>query len=411
MYEGRLGWSARERVHALKLQAAFANVAGDATAEGALSRLVYGAAGARLNAVEPVLPSLGPQAGNTGLDALLHLARYADRWRREPEDWTPPGGTDDAREWARSLAAHLFAEYPTPDFLLAAWFSGCGVRAEEYRDWWVHLAGGGKLEQVRFPAPMTHRAAHFFLLAPDDFSIPSALRYGQIRALNGPEALARAASETFLSDLQPDEPFWLSVLQFFVNHPRLPLSQFGPVADYARFRRYGTGKGDAPEPTFAMKGRTPDALLKRVAEWHETLARLGKRGRQVWSPSGIAPLDREEADTLSPARCRWQIVEITETLALAEEGREMRHCVRTYQEACVEGKTSIWSLRLTLSDNPQTRRLLTIEVNNHRRAVVQVRAKCNQTLNALRGNRRMMQARDVLKAWAYARRLGIGCSL
>lgn len=409
MYEGRLNWAARERVHALKLQAAFATVAHDADATAAFSRLVYGPPGTRLNAIEPVLSTLGPQAGNTGLDTLLNFAIHSSAWRREPESWRPSGA--DPQQWVGALADHLFADYPPPRFLLAAWLLGQTPQAEAYRRWWIHLSQGGKLEQIAFPLPMTHKAAHYFLLAPDTFSIPAALRYGQIRALNGSDALARAVAESFLSDLQTDESFWLTILQFFINHPQLPASQFGPVADFVRFRRFGTGKGDGPEPNFSMKGRTPDALLKRLTEWHEELAKLGKKGRQTWAPSGIQPLDRSEPDSLSSARCRWQIVEITETLALAEEGREMRHCVRTYQDACIQGRTSIWSLRLNLSDNPQMRRLFTIEVNNHRRAIVQVRAKCNQTLSALRGNRRMMLARDVLKTWAYSQRLGIACSL
>jgi hypothetical protein len=57
------------------------------------------------------------------------------------------------------------------------------------------------------------------------------------------------------------------------------------------------------------------------------------------------------------------------------------------------------------------RRLLTIEVNNHRRAIVQVRGKCNQTLSAMRGNHRMMQTRDILKSWAHTNHLGIACPL
>jgi hypothetical protein len=160
-----------------------------------------------------------------------------------------------------------------------------------------------------------------------------------------------------------------------------------------------------------MKGRTLEALLRRMEEWHETLARLGKKARQTWSPSGIEPLERVERDRLSAATCHWRIVEITESVALAEEGQIMRHCVRSYQDACVKGQTSIWSLRLTLSDDRTPRRLLTIEVNNHRRAIVQVRGKCNRSLGAMRGNRRMMYARDVLREWARGRHLGIACAL
>jgi hypothetical protein len=41
----------------------------------------------------------------------------------------------------------------------------------------------------------------------------------QLGALCGSERLARAVFGTVLSDAQDDEPFWLSVIQFFVANP------------------------------------------------------------------------------------------------------------------------------------------------------------------------------------------------
>ncbi|GAB4461562.1 MAG: hypothetical protein OHK0029_27010 [Armatimonadaceae bacterium] len=410
MYAGKVGWGVRERAQDLKLRAVFATVEADARKSAALARLVYGLPDAALLArIDPVLPSLGPQPGNTGLDALLHFARFEADWRREPEEWEPD--SPNPAEQVYSLANHLFAWYPPPYFLAAAWLYGTDAMAETYRQWFVRLARGDKLESIRFPMPMTHRAAHFFLQAPSEFSIPAAMRFGQIRALGGSERLARLVAESFLNDLQTDEPFWFSVVTFLVNHPELSGAEAGPLLDYLRFRKFGTKGADAPEPRFSMKGRTVAALRKRLEEWHETLARLNVKGRRHWQNTGIEPLDRIVPDSLSGAECHWRIVEITDTLSLAEEGREMRHCVRSYQDGCVEGKTSIWSLRLSLSDNPAMRRLLTIEVNNARRAIVQVRGKCNQTVAAMHGNKRMRQAREVLKEWAFRERLGISCSL
>jgi len=407
MYTGQVGWTARERAHDQKLHALFAGVREEPEISAALHRLVYGLQGrSRLVAIEPVLQSLGPQRGNTGLDALLHFARFHEHWLQAPEEWTPE--TEDARGQVGSLARHLFGRYALPVFLDAAWLSGFGGFAEEQREWFVHLGRGGKLEAIRFPMPMTHRAAHHFLLAPEEFTVVAAMRYGQIRSLDGSEGLARAVAETFLAELQSDEPFWLSVLHFLVNHPQVPLRQVGPVLDYLQCRKFGA----AGDPTFTMKGRTAEALLRSLEEWHEALARLtGGKKRRTWKPTGIEPLDRVQKDPFSVAMCHRRIVEITDTLSLAEEGRALRHCVRSYADACYKGTTSIWSLRLTFSDNPTPRRLLTIQVNNQRRSIVQVRGNCNQTLAAMRGNRRMMLARDILREWARTRHLGITCSL
>ena len=408
MYSGQTAWAARERARELKSGAAFATVREDAAASAALYRLVYGLPKASgLMTIEPILPQIGPQSGNTGIDALLHFARFSAQWRREPEAWACD--TDDPRQQAGSLARHLFALYPTPDPLDAAWLSGFGEQAETFRQWFVHLSGGGKLEHLTFPMPMTHKAAHFFLQAPVNYTLPAALRYGQILALGGGAALADALSETFLSELQPDEPFWFSVIHFFVNNPALPTAQVGPLADYIKFLKSGDNfEGDS---TFTMKGRTLDALQKRMENWHATLARLGWKVKREWKSSGLLPLDKVAKDPLSAAMCHWRISELTDTMALAEEGSVMRHCVRSYQDACIKGDKAIFSLRLTLSDNKAVRRLLTIEVNLHRRAVVQVRGKCNQSLGQMRGNRRMMLARDILREWTRSQHLGIACSL
>ena len=177
--------------------------------------------------------------------------------------------------------------------------------------------------------PMTHRAAHYFLTAPPTFPIPAALRWGQIKSLGGREATANAVAESFLRGLQADEPFWGTVTAFLVQKS-IPTWQVVPLLDYLKYRK-------DTEPNFAMKGRTPDALFRLMDEWHETLARLKTPPAQAWEPSHIQNWDETEDDILSNAVCRWQITELTNGLSLLKEGREMRHCVTTYQEKAVRG--------------------------------------------------------------------------
>ncbi|MBC8139743.1 MAG: PcfJ domain-containing protein, partial [Fibrella sp.] len=358
-------------------------------------------------AMEPVCQRLGARGGNTTPDALLHFARFHAAWVRPPEEWIPVAKVSPS-EQVGALAVHLFARWSLPQFLQIAWLSGFDEESETNRQWFVQLGGGGRLESLRFPLPMTHRAAHFFLQAPPHFSITSAQRYGQIRALGGTESLAQTLSETFLSETQPDEPFWLEATRFFLQHAALPLYQVGPICDFIRARRFGS---DSPEPNFSLRGRTPETLLRRMAEWHEMLTRLPAKSRSRWETSGIEGWDEICNDPLGNGICRWQVVELTDSLALLEEGRQQRHCVRSYQDACVKGATAIFSLSVSLSSDKTSRRLLTIEVNRQRRAIVQVRGKCNQSVGAMRGNRRILLARDVLREWARNRRLSIACGV
>lgn len=393
----------------LKIDACIATLAGDADQTAAFCRLVYGATPARrLVTVEPASPALGVRRGNTGLDALLHLARHSAHWTREPEDWTPKSGAAQAARIA-DLARHLLQIYETPAFLDNSWLLGLTDDAEAYRRWFTHIAQGEKLEAIRFPMPITHRAAHYFLRAPPDFTVPAAMRWGQIRALGGSESLARAVSETFLAELRDDEAFWATVVAFFVHQRHaVPNWQVAPCADFIRHRK-------EQEPNFTMRGRTGAALLARVAEWNETRARLQIR-RETWPATPwLNAFERTEPDNLSKATAFWAILEITDTVSMAEEGREMRHCVRTYAKNCAAGRSSLWSLRLNLSDNRALRRLLTLEIDTAARAVVQVRGKCNQTLAHLtsgaRGTHRMVCAREILREWAARERLYFLCEL
>ena len=63
-----------------------------------------------------------------------------------------------------------------------------------------------------------------------------------------------AALETRLGKAIDDEDFWEEVLQFFVNHPELPLDQVGPVVDFLA----------QETPQIDVKGRTCASLLRLV---------------------------------------------------------------------------------------------------------------------------------------------------
>ncbi len=72
--------------------------------------------------------------------------------------------------------------------------------------------------------------------------------------------------------------------------------------------------------------------------------------------------------------------------ALLWEGRKMRHCVATYANAVARGRCSIWTVR------KNGRRVLTVEVRNSTRAIVQVKGHCNRSPSD--------PERDVLDLWA-----------
>ena len=411
IYTGRVAWAARRTAYQEKVRCAYATVKPDAYATAALHRLLnYAQQRTEWPGIELVIPSLGPQPGNTFLDGLLMLALRHTHWQAAPELWQPTIGSP--RQQFHAFARHLFPGYDVPAFLDAAWFEGFTAEGEKHRDWFLHIRRGHNIRTTDLPVSLTSRGAHYFLQAPENASIAGALRWGQTLALGGDAALARAVAESRLSSILPDEPFWHTVLQFFVHNPGLSAARVGPLVDYLYARKFGEALdgSDAPEPDFSLKGRTLPALQKRMEEWHERLAREERQRGRSWKPCGIAPFHLLDRDPYG-ATNDWTIVELTTHKMLQEEGNAMRNCVRIYTNWCSEGTTSIWSLRVRSLHDSRPRSLLTIEVNNARRAIVQVRSRCDRLLSYGNPAPRMKMAESILRRWAAEARLSIACTL
>ena len=80
----------------------------------------------------------------------------------------------------------------------------------------------------------------------------------------------------------------------------------------------------------------------------------------------------------------------------------MRHCVASYARSCARGHVSIWSLQVREGDYNTPRRVLTIAVDNARRAVTQGRGRCNKLPGAAgrHSSARLQDAPDMLRRWA-----------
>src|ERR1700761_9329537 len=86
-------------------------------------------------------------------------------------------------------------------------------------------------------------------------------------------------------------------------------------------------------------------------------------------------VDEPSLDPSEPPK-RWQITELTDSAQLRREGAALRHCVASYVYNCSRGVSSIWSLRSWRGE--KIRHLLTVEVNQQGRAVVQARGRDNR---------------------------------
>ncbi len=174
------------------------------------------------------------------------------------------------------------------------------------------------------------------------------------------------------------------------GHPTLEPVHHGPVSDYLHDRKFVPSipnpasriRGQPrqsllapPEPNLSMTSRTPESLRRCVEAWHKELGsrRLGVSVR--WKPTSIVPLVYQEGEGAN--RRVYEVAELIGSEELAEEGRAMGHCVATYWRLCESGQSSIWSLKVEDASG-HVERLLTLEVRNGARRIVQARGMLNR---------------------------------
>lgn len=128
-----------------------------------------------------------------------------------------------------------------------------------------------------------------------------------------------------------------------------------------------------------------DLLLKRSARnivadcdvWHDALRMAKVRNNTSWDSIGYSCILKESYDENGALISAMVIDELVNARQLATEGRTQSHCVYSYVRYCMSGKTSIVSLRHT-NDSGIVKPLVTIEIDNNTKHIVQARGKANR---------------------------------
>jgi len=382
--------------------------------------------------MEPGIPFFGPAPGNTFIEAIGMLARRHDAWIRPADEWRPD--SKNPRRQFSGLARHLLARYDIPYFMDAAWFHEVPATANQQQGWFLHMGSGKNIRTGDVPVTLTKKMAHRFATAPDDLPIGRALRWGQIVGQGGSESLARAMMSSRLGTAFDHEPFWETIIKFFVNNPMLDPSLVGPIIDFIQAQKFeptevlqpggGVTLAEPAQPNFAIKGRSVDKLLQQMEEWHVALGGVapgGGGGTELiqWDPSGLRPLRVHEEDPQTREKTTWTLQELLSNRELTIEGREMHHCVSSYAKNCRKSATTIWSLQ-AVDGNRERNHIMTIAVDARTRNVTQVRGKYNiapvgkaknvgqRSLN--RGYMRLLsRSRRIFDRWVSQEGLRVRC--
>lgn len=358
-------------------------------------RLIHAVrASSRLLVSLPKRGRTNPKNAERVVHACVRMAHRYAAWQRPPEVWSAPDGGPFVQ--FRSLASHMFAEYPVPKFMAAVWM--CEYDKPWELDMYLHIAAGRSIRQFKLPVQsrMTKRAASFFMQAPDDLLPIEAMRWAHIRSLGGDDQLARLLlSRTILVAPTEHEDFWESVIRFIVRNAPISADEIVAIFRFVHQQRFqsaettwGPGAGHHPlQPEFTIKGRSLMSLRRQMIHWRtEMLAKLPSLvpATPGWERTNIRPLRHAQGDVL------WTIDELLTDKDVRVEGSIMQHCVATYIHACARRRTSIWSMKVEQGE--RRKRLLTIEVIPRTRTILQAKGRRNSPPSDA--------AKAILQRWA-----------
>lgn len=336
--------------------------------------------------------------------AIRGLSAYAIR---PAEAYVPKSHNLDRQ--LIGLINHMFVKYPVPDFLYQVCFAddaqerrprlnhvvqgSLGKAQETYRRWFVTLAQGGSFHKLA-KGLMTSREATTFLTAPVGRTVHENVWWAKMKVAGIPDALIGRLIDRIFTNHLPDDPdgSLAEVILFYAHqHQDLTRNSLDEVTDFLAYKL-------RHDRRFRMKGRTASSAVKLSNEWHLQMQRA-KLGRHIqWSGLGIADWILEDNSEV------WFATELRDNKELVNEGRKQKHCVYSYVQRCVEGRSFIFSVRacrklaadydaegMPIWDRTYETRRVTVEVSSSR-TIVQVKGPLNRAP--------IPEEREVLRRWA-----------
>ncbi len=220
--------------------------------------------------------------------------------------------------------------------------------------WTRWMAQGNNIRKANLlPYPLSKKAAHWFTLAPRHLTYQEAMLYGEVRSLGGDDRVFQLTRNYFGTG-STNHSFRRQVIRLLVAAER----QLGR-AQIERMLGYISHLYRERE-NFSLKGRTVLSLSRQANAYYEGLQQVRQQAQigqvKKWKGLPFEPFYLERGDVT------YQIIQLTTTEELEEEGRIQEHCVASYAYGCATGEYSIWSLRKQEKGEEEPVRLVTIEV-------------------------------------------------
>ena len=298
------------------------------------------------------------------------MGLFAPFWVRSPQTWR--------RGSEISLLNHLFVLYEVPTFLYSQWFRNDHFPEFKWLCWFILLGQGGSLKRAAklFNWNISGGFQHCLREVPPEALTRDACIIAELKGLGGTEIdVGRILPyvRCFLPDLtnpaygNTQLGFWRDTMRWLIAHSEaLNDQQSHQVLAWAIHEL--TEVAHDREPTFSLKGRRLDEVLRRSADYGRQCERT--RPHPPWRSHGWDWVLNDAAGG------RWSFVELTSAEDLVRRGAEMRHCVAGYASRCASGNSAIVSVRFNDA------RCITVEINPKTKQVVQARGQFNRPASA-----------------------------
>lgn len=329
-----------------------------------------------------------PKLAQVGLNFVGAMARLLSTYGtpiNELSTWKPPRSNHDVVLF-RSLFTHLFVKYPLPKFVLRAAIPIVLIFEESLiANMVVELARGKGIHQIELSKlKLNGKMNFFFLTTPEKFSIVEALWWAKLRGMKATEQVAYCV----IGRLQPNQwqgwQPWIDDYLYFVNKLKLDDSkQLKDIFDFLlyqkEFKTYQVQLGEdyinVPiiYPNYSLKGRSLESVMRHVEEWNKQIQLVKKYGCAKEFPE-----PKVKGFHFTSKNHQYVIKRLKNYNELAEEGRQMKHCVSSYANECVKAEASIWSIRMLLGKGT-FKRLATVEIEylDDKYQLCEFQAKCN----------------------------------
>src|SRR5262245_32977477 len=251
---------------------------------------------------------------------------------RSPEDWRCRLKSRSEDRRFIDLVRFAFARYPVPAHLEHVWIEDVDddfvddVRARARRAgarrrgparpdllrWYIVATQGGSLHKKAAHPYMSKLETHHFLNAPEHLtSGQAAFWYAVARAQADDEAAARRIAQSKLRDYSVASTFWKDVARFFARNPT-SLQEMDDLIDFFAFAK-------EEDQSFSLKGRTLQALRRRMEEWHRALVKQQTIAGGAWSGRAIPDAEYEAGS--ESKRAIWRFRQIKTGNDLFREGQ------------------------------------------------------------------------------------------